>query len=181
MKCFRRYGFISRSVAAAVLQLSYTPHLSLPIIHMPAYHTHTVTHCLSYTCHQSLPIVHMPPIIAYHAHATNYCLSYTCHQALPIIHMGLMCGLSIDTCFFKPNWKNISLEQHSAKPKNVLLTPPQPWNRRNNDFIHTCGTVTTTNMTDFYKDARAHYPHSGKYIRLLFMEHLHCIFAEKCS
>ena len=60
----------------------------------------------------------------------------------------VMCGMCIHTCSFKPNRKNISQEQHLAKLGNVLLTPPPLRNRRNNDAIHTCGTVTTTNMAE---------------------------------
>ena len=34
-------------------------------------------------------------------------------------------------------------------------------------------------MADIYKDVRMHYPNSGKYIRLLFMEHFHSTCTEK--
>ena len=56
----------------------------------------------------------------------------------------VMCGVCVDTCSCKPN-ENMSREQHSAKLRNVLLTPVL-WNRRNNDVIHICTTITTTNL-----------------------------------
>ena len=67
----------------------------------------------------------------------------------------VMCGVCVDKCSFQPNRKNISQEQRLAKLGNVLLTHPPLGNRRNNDIIHTCPTVTTTNKADIYKDACA--------------------------
>ena len=81
---------------------------------------------------------------------------------LPLWLNSVMCFVCINTCSYKPNRKNITQEQLSAKLRNVLLTPARFGNRRNNDITPNCTTKNKTNMADIYTGAHAHSPSQWK-------------------